>query len=99
MFHNGLGPSLEAQVASIADQIAYRSHDVEDSITAGILSAEDYHHAGIVLWDEVWREMGRIDDERVRLPQVTRRLINRMVTDVLGETARRLEHHAIRTRG
>lgn len=95
MFQPGLGPSLEAQVASIADQIAYRSHDVEDSITAGILAPEDYHAAGIALWDEVWSEMGRIDDARVRLPQVTRRLINRMVGDVLAETARRLEANGI----
>lgn len=94
-FQAGLGPSLEAQVASIADQIAYRSHDVEDSITAGILSLDDYHSAGLTLWDEVWAEMGQIDDPRVRLPQLTRRLINRMVTDVLEETARRLKEHGV----
>ena len=81
-------------MASIADQIAYRSHDVEDSITAGILAPEDYHAARLPLWDEVWAELGRIGDAHVRLPQVTRRLINRMVGDVLGETARRLEAHA-----
>jgi len=96
-FQAGRGPSLEAQVASIADQIAYRSHDVEDSITAGILTPEDYHAGGVALWDEVWREMGAIRDERVRLPQVTRRLINRMVSDVLAETARRLQQHNVAT--
>lgn len=95
-FQPDLGPSLEAQVASIADQIAYRSHDVEDSITAGILAPEDYHAAGLTLWDEVWEEMGRIEDERVRLPQVTRRLINRMASDVLEETARRLSAQGVR---
>ncbi len=97
MFFPSQGPSLEAQVVSIADQIAYRSHDVEDSIVTGILTLDDYHGAGLKLWDEVWEEMGRIDDERVRLPQVTRRLINRMVTDILQETARRLTLHGIRT--
>lgn len=97
MFQAGLGASLEAQVASVADQIAYRSHDVEDSVTAGVLTLEDYHAAGLELWDEVWGEMGEATDERVRLPQVTRRLINRMVGDVLNETARRLEAHSIAT--
>jgi dGTPase len=82
-------------VASIADQIAYRSHDVEDTITAGILSEADWRGAGVTLWDEVWAEMGEISDARVRLPQVTRRLINRMVTDVLAETARRLKANNI----
>jgi len=97
IFQPGCGPSLEAQVASIADQIAYRSHDVEDSITAGILSLEDYHQAEISLWDEVWEDIGLIEDERVRLPQVTRQLINRMVADVLHETERRLLQHKIKT--
>lgn len=95
MFQPGQGPCLEAQVASVADQIAYRSHDVEDSITAGILNLEDYHAAGLTLWDEVWHEMGTIEDDRIRLPQATRRLINRMVSDVLDETAARLEKHGI----
>jgi dGTPase len=39
--------------------------------------------------------MGEIADARVRLPQLTRRLINLMVTDVLNETARRLAQNGI----
>ncbi|MBN2082948.1 HD domain-containing protein [bacterium] len=96
-FYPDQGASLEAQVASIADQIAYRSHDVEDSITAGVLTLDDYHQAGLQLWNEVWSEMGEISDARVRLPQVTRRLINRMVTDVLAEIARRIAANGIQS--
>ena len=63
-FFPSQGPSIEAQVVSIADQIAYRSHDVEDSIVTGILALADFHSAGLLLWSEVWEEMGVIEDER-----------------------------------
>jgi dGTPase len=94
-FFPGQAPSIEAQVVSIADQVAYRSHDVEDSIVTGILTPADYADAGLRLWAEVWEEMGAISDGRVRLPQVTRRLINRMVQDIHAETARRLAEQSI----
>ena len=96
-FFPGEGPGLEAQVTSIADLIAYRSHDVEDSIVTGILKMDDYHAAGLHLWNEVWQEIGESCDEAVRLPQVTRRLINRMATDALEETAQRLADSGIKT--
>ena len=96
-FLPGQGACLEAQVASVADQIAYRSHDLEDSIVSGTLSITDYGASGLRIWKQVWDEMGEIDDERVRLPQVTRRLINLMVGDVLAETRRRMESAKIRT--
>ena len=94
-FLPGQSPSLESQVASIADQIAYRSHDLEDSIVSGTLSIADYAASGLRIWEQVWDEMGEIEDSRVRLPQVTRRLINLMVGDVLAETAQRMESAGI----
>jgi dGTPase len=89
-FQPGCAPSLEAQVASISDEIAYHSHDVEDSLVTGVLTVDDYRRAGLTLWNEVWDGA----DTRlspVALAQVTRGLIDRMAGDVLAETARRLE--------
>ncbi|MCB1187090.1 dNTP triphosphohydrolase [bacterium] len=96
-FLPGQAPSLESQVASIADQIAYRSHDLEDSIVSGTLSIQDWMTSGLEIWQQVWDEMGEIEDERVRLPQVTRRLINLMVGDVLAETQRRMREAKVAT--
>src|SRR5438477_467678 len=48
-FQPGLGPSLEAQVASLADEIAYHSHDVEDSLVTGVLSVEEWNASGVRL--------------------------------------------------
>ena len=94
-FQPGLAASLEAQVASIADEIAYHSHDVEDSLVTGVLTEDDWNHSGVRLWDEVWNSSSphRIE---VRLAQLTRGLIDRMSSDVLAETARRIEAGSIR---
>ncbi len=43
------GPSVEAQIASIADRIAYDCHDLEDGIGAGLVTLDEL--AGIDLWD------------------------------------------------
>jgi dGTPase len=126
VFQPGRGPSLEAQVASIADEIAYHSHDVEDSLVTGVLTVEDWNASGVRLWDEVWnkplmnddlrltiedlsttdggtanRRQSSIDNRQlrieVRLAQLTRNLIDRMSSDVLAETARRIEAGGIAT--
>jgi len=89
-FQPGLGPSLEAQVASVADEIAYHSHDVEDSLVTGYLSEADYRAARIELWDEVDEGLAS-QPQPIRLAQLTRRLIDALARDVLAETARRLE--------
>jgi dGTPase len=89
-FQPGLGASLEAQVASIADEIAYHSHDVEDSLVTGYLSEADYGLAALSLWDEVTEGLAG-QPPNVRLAQITRRLINVLAADVLAETARRIE--------
>ena len=58
--------SLEAQVANLADEIAYYSHDLDDGLEAGLL-AEPALEEGVQLWKEaacvVQQEHGRLHDE------------------------------------
>jgi dGTPase len=95
-FQPGQGPSLEAQVASVADEIAYHSHDLEDSLATGYLSEGDYGAAGLELWREVSAGLAG-QPQPVRLAQLTRRLINVLAADVLSETARRIEQAGLRS--
>ena len=41
------GPSLEAQLANIADQIAYNNHDIDDGLRSGLLSLDDIRNVEV----------------------------------------------------
>ncbi|MBM3573093.1 MAG: deoxyguanosinetriphosphate triphosphohydrolase, partial [Alphaproteobacteria bacterium] len=84
-------PSAEAQVAALADDIAYNNHDIDDGLRAGLFTSADLRElplVGPVLGEVEDRypglEMSRLIHETVR------RLIHRMVDDLLAETRRLL---------
>ena len=83
--------SAEAQVASLADDVAYLSHDVDDGLRAGLLSLEDLQ--GVALAGPIAAEVGRLlstaKDGRA-IYEVTRRMITAMVTDIVTESRARL---------
>ena len=85
--------SAEAQVASLADDIAYLSHDVDDGLRAGLLSLDALDGVPIAgpIAADVSRRAGRIQDGRV-IYEVKRRMITAMVADVVAETRKRLRN-------
>lgn len=84
-------PSLEAQVAAVADDIAYDNHDIDDGLRAGLLDLKELLAVPIVRrhWDEVQRRHPGISDEKA-LRALVRDMIGSMVADVLAETKRRV---------
>ena len=87
----GAWPSLEAQVAAIADDIAYDNHDIDDGLRAGILDLGELLDLPLVarLWTAIEaRHPGLSEDLKVKA--LVRDGIGTMVGDVLGETARRV---------
>jgi dGTPase len=83
--------SLEAQVAAIADDIAYDTHDIDDGVRAGLLSAADLAELPLTreAFGEVERLYGAISFPR-GLHETLRRVMSRMIRDVLAETQRRV---------
>jgi dGTPase len=85
-------PSLEAQLANFADEIAYNNHDVDDGIRAGLITVEElvevplfaqYHR---VVLDKYQSLTGR------RLVnEILRRMINHLVSDLIETSVSRLE--------
>jgi dGTPase len=83
------GPSLEAQVANLADEIAYSSHDIDDGINAGIISLDDIHQVPLFghLHDEVLRQHPDAPPNK-QVYACARRLIHHLIMDVADHTGR-----------
>ncbi len=84
-------PGPEAQVAALADDIAYDAHDIDDGIRAGLFSLDDL--ADVALARDLLQEIGaihpRLDPDR-RAHELVRRLITRLIEDVIAQTGERL---------
>jgi dGTPase len=91
-------PSLEAQIAAIADDIAYDNHDIDDGLRSGVLQLEALLELPLVkaCWDEIERRHPGLDTAR-KQKALVRDAIGIMVGDVLGETQRRIKEAAVET--
>lgn len=85
-------PSLEAQVASISDDIAYDNHDIDDGLRAGFLDLDELLSQPFLAdqWREVERRFPDAPQDR-QLAELIRSQIGLMVNDVIAETQRRTE--------
>jgi dGTPase len=87
--------AAEAQVAAIADDIAYDAHDVDDGLRAGLFDLEAFAAVGFVAetLDAIEREYPGLRGPK-RGYEMVRRLITRMIEDVIDEAFRRLDRLA-----
>lgn len=84
--------SAEAQVAAVADDIAYNNHDIDDALSGGIFTdAELCDSVPLVreVYDEAARDYPNLDLGRMR-GEVIRRLIGIWVNDLVVESQRRI---------
>ena len=83
--------SLEAQIANLADEIAYNAHDLEDGLRAGLFAPQDL--GDLAIWQWLKERVGWDDYQFTDMVrhQVIRDLIGRLVTDVLQTTTTNLE--------
>ncbi len=84
-------PSLEAQIAAIADDIAYDNHDIDDGLRSGILDLDALLTVPFIArqWARVEARHPGLDRDR-KTKALVRDGIGAMVSDVLAETGRRI---------
>ena len=92
------GPSLEAQFSSISDDIAYNSHDLEDGLNASLFNLKDLRAIPLIS-DIVKFHQKRLKKNNKELiyRQITRNLINKMVSDVVNTTNSNIKKEKIKT--
>ncbi len=92
----GTWPGLEAQVAAIADDIAYDNHDIDDGLRAGLLQIEELVELPIVgrLWTAIVERHSGLSIEK-RQRALVRDMIGAMVGDVLAETMSRVREAGV----
>jgi dGTPase len=84
-------PSLEAQLANFADEIAYNNHDVDDGLRSGLITLDQISETRFFArhMNEVKREFPDLQDRRL-IHETIRRMINTLVTDLTEESRRRV---------
>ena len=90
--------SAEAQIAAIADDIAYDAHDIDDGLRAGLFALEDLAEVPLIrdILRQIRKEHPTLDPSRP-VHELVRRLITRMIEDVIAETDARLRALAPRS--
>lgn len=91
-------PSIEAQIASFADDIAYNNHDIDDGFRAGFFSIND-----LCKLDFIKEILSKFDSENPEMPDdiriyaITRSLISAMVFDLIKTTTNNIAQNKIKT--
>ena len=85
-------PSLEAQIANLADEIAYNNHDIDDGLRSGLLQLAQLEDVPLFARHarEVRAQFPEIGERRM-VNETVRRMINTLIVDLGTETARRIK--------
>ncbi|MDT7929659.1 deoxyguanosinetriphosphate triphosphohydrolase [Tepidimonas sp.] len=97
-FLRGQSPSLEAQLANVADEIAYNAHDIDDGVRSGLLTLEQLE--AVALFDH-HRRAALADHPRLQgrrlLYETIRRMLSAQVYDVIDATRQALREADVRS--
>ena len=88
-------PSVEAQIANLADEIAYHNHDIDDGLRSGLLDWEAL--SAVALWRRAFEHVRRRGDAESRglRPRVIVALIDMLASDLIETSDARLSSHTI----
>lgn len=91
-------PSLEAQVANLADEIAYNNHDVDDGLRSGLITLEQFEEVPLVAehMAKVRNTFPGLPERRV-VHETVRRMINTLVTDLIRQSEQNIAERKVVT--
>ena len=86
-------PSLESQISSISDDVAYNSHDLEDGLKAGLFKIDDLDYIPIIT-DIIYKHKKKLrnNNKELVLRQIIRDIINEMVKDIIINTKKNIQY-------
>jgi dGTPase len=85
-------PSLEAQLANLADEIAYNNHDIDDGLRSGLITLEQLLQVPIVAQHfEIVRQRWPDIDQKRAVAETIRQMINTLIMDVTTTTQANLD--------
>ena len=91
-------PTLEAQIANLADEITYNSHDLDDGLDSDLINSDQL--ADIAVWQEVRADVlakySALEGHDL-CATIIRRLIDRQVEDVVSTSAARIDASGVQT--
>ncbi len=89
-------PGLEAQLANLADSIAYNNHDVDDGLRGGLITVEQLRESRLfaVQCETVSKMYPHIDGRRI-INETVRRMINYLVVDLIETSRARLHDSGV----
>ena len=91
-------PSLEAQIASISDDIAYNSHDLEDGLRAKLFKIKDLKDLPTInfILKKHNKNFKKFPEDLV-IRQIIREIINEMVKDIINNTKKNIKKNNIKS--
>ena len=97
-FLNRQQPSLEAQIANLADEIAYNNHDVDDGLRSGLITEEQLAEVQLFArhQGEVRGLYPALSGRRV-VTETVRRMINTLILDLVNTTRINIENSGVQT--
>lgn len=87
-------PSIEAQIANLADEIAYNNHDIDDGIRSGLLSVNQLRELTLFNqhYEQVKQQAPKASGRRL-VAEIIRAMINTLVVDLTTNTQANLRQH------